>query len=102
MDCFASRLMACAVAVALLTAGVAQAKDDDARGPRVLPAETVIEAIRAAVAIHPGAVRDVEVEREHGRLLVTVRLLGKDGKGARVMVDPETNEVLPGHDKPHH
>lgn len=59
-----------------------------------LPADRVIAAIQTAVAANPGLIKDVEVEREDGRLLVEVEIISADGKKTEVKVDPEKNEVI--------
>lgn len=77
------------VAAALfLSFGVAFADDDKA-----LPAESVISAIQAAVAAQPGLVKEVEVERERGRLVVEVEIV-TDGRKTKVKIDPETHERI--------
>ncbi len=71
-----------------LTAGAAIANDE------ALPAKQVIAAIQAAVAARPGLVKEVEVERERGRLIVEVKIVGADGKSTEVRIDPQSNQVI--------
>lgn len=59
-----------------------------------LPAERVIAAIQTAVAASPGLVREVEVDRRGGRLIVEVEIINADGKKTEVKVDPENNQVM--------
>jgi hypothetical protein len=54
-----------------------------------LPAAVVIAAIQAAVADHPGLVKEVEVERECGRLIVAVEIIDANGKRGKVKIDPQ-------------
>ena len=72
----------------LLSFGSAVANDEG------LPADRIIAAIQTAVAAHPGLIKEVEVEREGGRLIVDVEIVSADGKKAEVKVDPEKNEVM--------
>jgi uncharacterized membrane protein YkoI len=86
------RLMGKAAVVAamvlFLWGGSAAAVDE------ALPAEQVIAAIQKAVASNPGLVKEVEVEREEGRLIVEVEIVGTDGRKSKVKIDPERNERL--------
>lgn len=77
-----------AAMVLLLGAGSAAAVDE------ALPAEQVIAAIQTAVASTPGLVKEVEVEREGGRLIVEVEIVNTDGRKSKVKIDPERNERL--------
>lgn len=63
----------------------------DVRG---LPADKVIAAIQTAVAVYPGLIKEVEVERKHGRLIVEVKIIRSDGAKVEVKVDPENNALL--------
>lgn len=72
---------------ALLFVSVSAFANDEA-----LPADRVVAAIQTAVASNPGLVKDVEVEREKGKLFVDVEIIGEDGRKAKVRIDPEKNE----------
>jgi hypothetical protein len=61
---------------------------------RGLPADRVIAAIQTAVAAHPGLVKEVEIDREGGRLIVEVQIISADGRHIEVKVDPEKNAVM--------
>lgn len=74
-----------AAALLLLASGSALARDE------ALPAAQVIAAIQLAVAEAPGLVKDVEVDREHGKLIVKVEIVDVDGRKIKVRVDPESN-----------
>ena len=77
-----------AVIAMLLSFGSAVANDEG------LSADRVIAAIQTAVAAHPGLIKEVEVEREGGRLIVEVEIIKADGRKIEVKVDPEKNEVM--------
>lgn len=55
-----------------------------------LPAEVIISSIQAAVADTPGLVKDVEIEREAGKLIVEVKIIDDKGTKTKVKIDPET------------
>jgi uncharacterized membrane protein YkoI len=74
--------------VLVVSFGSAHANDE------ALPADQVIAAIQSAVAASPGLIKEVEVEREGGRLVVQVELIGADGRETKFKVDPATNQVL--------
>ncbi len=76
------------VAALLLSSAAALATDE------ALPAEQVIAAIQAAVAAQPGLVKEVEVDREGGRLIVKVDILTNKGQEVEVRIDPERNERI--------
>ena len=59
-----------------------------------LPPDRVISAIQAAVAVNPGLIKEVEVEREGGRLVVEIKMIGTDGRETELKVDPATNQVM--------
>jgi len=60
----------------------------------VLPADRVIAAIQIAVAANPGLIKEVDIDRERGRLTVEVEIIGADGRKTEVRIDPETNELI--------
>lgn len=72
-----------------VTASATAATANDER----LPAQQVIAAIQAAVAVHPGDIKEVEVDEKRGRLLVEVTIIGPDGAKKEVRIDPATNKV---------
>lgn len=72
------------VAVTLLLASANAFATD-----RALPAELIIAAIQIAVIDQPGLVREVEVEKRQGRLIVVVEMVGVDGRRSKVRIEPE-------------
>lgn len=76
-------------AVWLMVASPAAKAADSER----LPSEKVIAAIQAAVAAHPGEVKEVEVDERRGRLLIEVTIIGADGVKKEVQIDPATNKI---------
>lgn len=92
-----------ALAVALATPGAADARrgrghggDHDealeARARReALPLPRILEIARDAV---PGEVLEVELEREHGRLIYEVEILSNSGRVRKVEIDAQTGAVL--------
>jgi uncharacterized membrane protein YkoI len=84
-----NRLAMLVVAALPLAVGAAASPDDPA-----IPADRLIAAIRTAVAAQPGNVGEVEVERDHGRTIVEVKVVGSDGRTIEVKVDVEKNEVV--------
>lgn len=94
---------------ALLAAPVTRAGDDDheharqaVRAGEILPLPTLLERLQRQ---HPGQVLELELEREEGRWVYEVKLLGSDGQVARLHVDARTGDVLPpgrrrGHGEP--
>jgi hypothetical protein len=77
-----------AVIALLLACGSAIANEEG------LAADRVIAAIQTAVAAQPGLIKEVEVQREGGRLIVEVEIISADGKKTEVKVDPEKNAVI--------
>lgn len=63
-------------------------------GSEGLPADQVISAIQAAVAANPGNIHEVEVDQEHGKLIVEVKIIDAQGQKTKVKIDPEKNEVI--------
>ena len=59
-----------------------------------LPADQIIAAIQAAVAAHPGQVKEVEVEERRNTVTVKVEIVSADGKEHEVRVDPATRQVV--------
>lgn len=60
-----------------------------------LPADQLIAAIQAAVAAHPGQVKEVEVdEKRNNKVTVKVEIVAADGKEHEIRVDPATRQVV--------
>lgn len=59
-----------------------------------LPADRVIAAIQTAVAANPGLIHEVEVDQEHGKLIVEIKIIDAKGQKTKVKIDPEKNEVI--------
>jgi len=97
-----------ALALAALAPGAASADrgrgrggdhDDalDARARReALPLPRILEIARGAV---PGEVLEVEIEREHGRLIYEVEILSRSGRVRKVEIDARTGTVLEVEDE---
>jgi DUF917 family protein len=85
-----SRTLAAGALASVLMLGVSTAHADD----EALPADQVISAIRAAVAAHPGRVKDVEIDTEDGVVIVEVDIVGTDGKEHEVKINPSNNSVI--------
>ena len=81
---FLIKSAAVTVIVLLFSFGNAFATDEG------LPAEVIISSIQAAVADTPGLVKDVEIEREGGKLIVEVKIIDDKGTKTKVRIDPET------------
>lgn len=61
----------------------------------VRPLAEVLAAVEAAV---PGDIIEVELEREHGRLVYEIKLIEPDGHVREVYVDAATAALLGGED----
>lgn len=59
-----------------------------------LPAPQVIAAVQAAVAAHPGNVKEVEVDDKRKGTVVKVEIVDAQGKKHEVRVDAQTNQVV--------
>lgn len=81
-------LVASGAVLIMFASPVAKAADSER-----LPAEKVIAAIQAAVATHPGEIKEVEVDEKRGRLLVEVTIIGADGVKKEVHIDPATSKI---------
>jgi len=77
-----------AAAVFLVLAAPARAEDE------ALPADQVIASINAAIASYPGRIKEVEVKRRGGRLLVEVEVVGEGNRKREIRVDPSTRQVV--------
>jgi hypothetical protein len=59
-----------------------------------LPAPQVIAAMQAAVAAHPGNVKEVEVDDKRKGTVVKVKIVDAQGTKHNVRVDAQTNQVM--------
>lgn len=97
------RLLLVAAAAAMLAPGEAQARRGRGRGGdhdearhaledgEALPLSQILPlAIRAI----PGEVLEVELEREHGRLVYEIEILARSGRVRKVILDARTGAVL--------
>ena len=66
----------------------------NAADSEALPHQTVISAIQTAMQTYPGRIKEVEVDRKQGRLVVEVNIIDDSGKSRKVTVDPEKNQVV--------
>lgn len=84
------------IALAAASAAFVLASPAFADSDKGLPADQVIAAIQAAVAAHPGQVKDVEVKdrRNNQASIVEVEIVGADGKKHEVKVDAATRQVV--------
>lgn len=64
------------------------------RTTELLGARQIIHAVNAAAKAHPGLIKDVDVERENGKLFVEVEML-QAGKEVKVLVTPNGQVVSP-------
>lgn len=78
------------IAFALSAGSTAWAADKD----ETLPLTQLVAAIQAAVAAHPGNVKEVEVKKQKDRMLVEVEIYAADGKKQEVKVDAQTSQVV--------
>ncbi|MBE7369975.1 PepSY domain-containing protein [Ramlibacter pallidus] len=78
------------IAFALSAGSPAWAADKD----ETLPVTQLVAAIQAAVAAHPGNVKEVEVKKQKDRMLVEVEIYAADGKKQEVKVDAQTSQVV--------
>lgn len=62
-----------------------------------LPASQVIAAIQTAVAAYPGNIKEAEVERKQGNLIVEIKIIDTNGQKIKVKVDPTNNTLLPAN-----
>ena len=78
------------ISLALAAGSTAWAADKD----ETLPVTQLVAAIQAAVAAHPGNVKEVEVKKQKDRMLVEVEIYAADGKKQDVKVDAQTSQVV--------
>lgn len=80
---------------AFAAAAVATSLPALADSDKGLPADQVIAAIQAAVAAHPGQIKDVEVkDRRNQTAVVEVEIVAADGKKHEVKIDAGTRQVV--------
>lgn len=84
------------LALTAASAALALAAPAFADSDKGLPADQVIAAIQAAVAAHPGQVKDVEVKdrRNNQAAIVEVEIVAADGKKHEVKVDAASRQVV--------
>ena len=82
--------MSASVALLFLISPLSHAADEKGR-----PAQLVIAAIQTAIASTPGQVKEVEVDDKNGRVVVEVTIVGSNGREKEIVVNPETNQVMP-------
>lgn len=84
------------LALTAASAAFALATPAFADSDKGLPADQVIAAIQAAVAAHPGQVKDVEVKdrRNNQAAIVEVEIVAADGKKHEVKVDAASRQVV--------
>lgn len=59
-----------------------------------LPAQQVISAIQTAVSYYPGQVKEMDVDKEHGRFVVEVEIENDKGNDKKIKVDAADNKVI--------
>lgn len=59
----------------------------------ILPFEVILKKVRQT---HPGKILEVELDKEDGRIVYEVEILGKDGAVKEVYINAITGEVLFG------
>jgi len=74
---------------------MADADYDTARKLReagdILPLETILRKVGKT---HPGKVLEVELEKNHGRIIYEIELLDAKGKVWELKVDPRSAEII--------
>jgi len=58
---------------------------------KILPLESILKRVRQ---IHPGKILEIELDREHGKIVYEVEILTKNGIVKEVYIDAETGEIL--------
>lgn len=81
--------MALSASVLLATSLSTFAADD-----KQLPAQQVIAAIQSAVKHTPGQVKEIEVDKKDGKVVIEVTVVGADGRDKEIVVNPENNQVI--------
>jgi uncharacterized membrane protein YkoI len=59
----------------------------------ILPLEVILKNVKQT---HPGIILEVELDKEDGRIVYEVEILGKDGVVKEVYINAITGEVLFG------
>jgi uncharacterized membrane protein YkoI len=59
----------------------------------ILPLEVILKNVKQT---HPGKILEVELDKEDGRIVYEVEILGKDGVVKEVYINAITGEVLFG------
>jgi len=57
----------------------------------ILSLEVILENVRRA---HPGKIFEIELEREDGRIIYEVEILGEDGIVEEIYIDARTGKLL--------
>ena len=60
---------------------------------KILPLEDILKNVRQ---VHPGRILEVELDKEDGRIVYEVEILGNDGIVKEVYINAITGEVLFG------
>ena len=60
---------------------------------KILPLEDILKNVRQ---VHPGKILEVELDKENGRIVYEVEILGNDGIVKEVYINAITGEVLFG------
>jgi len=88
--------------IALLPLQLAQADDDYIEARRlqvsgeILPLETILKNIRLTFPgkIFSGKILEVELEKEDGKIVYEVEILGKDGVVREIYINAKTGKLL--------
>lgn len=92
-----SAILMVAMALPLVFARPAFADDDHERARRAVEAGEVLP-LRAVLAgieeTHPGHVLEVELEREDGRWIYEIKLMGREGDVVKLELDARDGRVL--------
>lgn len=57
----------------------------------VLPLQSLLDTVREQ---YPGTVIEVELEREHGRVIYEIEILDDDGRVREIRIDARSGELL--------
>ena len=57
----------------------------------ILPLEVILKKLRL---IHPGKILEVELEKEHGKIVYEIEILGKDGVVREIYMDARSGDLL--------
>ena len=89
----ATDLLVGLVVTLFLTGGYALAASSG-KQISALTADEAIACIRTAVAAQAGLVKEVEGDDEKGKRLCEVKIVDETGKGHKLHVDVQTNQVV--------